>query len=164
MMFELSLHNDATVIDTMNVLGEGGSSSSSSSCVGETMMENQINKKQKTEESRKDNNNRNSNISGTNENDCTTTTTSTTINDNDADTTIYKYFENIQEIIEIQQRMEKFDLLREQVIKECRDIQKWSKQSIFSIHRGNLKEAKTKLQLAYTLALKIADLIKDVSY
>lgn len=161
-MFELSLHNDATVIDSMNVLGEGGGSSSS--CVGETTMENQINKKQKTEESRKDNNNRNSNSSGTNENDCTTTTTSTTINDNDADTTIYKYFENIQEIIEIQQRMEKFDLLREQVIKECRDIQKWSKQSIFSIHRGNLKEAKTKLQLAYTLALKIADLIKDVSY
>lgn len=159
MMFELSLHNDAAVIDTMNVLGEGGGSSSS---VGETMMENQINKKQKTTESRKDNNNQSSNISSTNENDCTTTTT--TINDNNADTTIYKYFENIQEIVEIQQRMEKFDLLREQVIKECRDIQKWSKQSIFSIHRGNVKEAKTKLQLAYTLALKIADLIKDVSY
>ena len=110
-------------------------------------MENQINKKQKTTESYKDNNNRNSYVSGTNENDCITTT-STTINDNDADTTIYKYFENIQEIIEIQQRMERFDLLREQFIKKCRDVQKWSKQSIFSIYRGNVKEAKTKLQLA----------------
>lgn len=161
MMFELSLHNDVAVFDSMNVLGEGGCSSSST---GEIMMENQINKKQKTEESRKDNKNQSSDISSSNENNCTTTTTTTTINDNDADTTIYKYFENVQEIVEIQQRMEKFDLLREQVIKECRDIQKWSKQSIFSIHRGNVKEAKTKLQLAHTLALKIADLIKDVGY
>ena len=142
-------------MDSINVIGEGeGSSSNSNNDV--TMIENQLNqlnKKQKT-----DNLSSSSvNLSSTNEND------NANDNDNDAaDTTIYKYFENIQEINEIQQRMEKFDLLREQVIKECRDIQKWSKQSIFSIHRGNLKEAKTKLQLAHTLALKIADLIKDV--
>ncbi|RYH28316.1 hypothetical protein EON65_12700 [archaeon] len=45
----------------------------------------------------------------------------------------------------IQQRMEAFDLCREQVIKDSRDVQKLSKQAIFAIQRLNLAEAEKKL-------------------
>jgi len=169
-MFELSLHNDA-VVDAINAVGDNSSNGEiivendavvdainavgDNSSNGEIIVENQIIKKQKVEiydenHLKSSSSSNNDFVDNNNDN-----------NDNNYQSS-YKYFENIQEIIEIQQRMEKFDLLREQVIKECRDIQKWSKQSIFSIHRGNVKEATSKLQLAQTLAVKIADLIKDV--
>ena len=35
--------------------------------------------------------------------------------------------------------MEAYDKLREDMIKQSRDVQKLSKQAIFAVHRGNLK-------------------------
>lgn len=54
-------------------------------------------------------------------------------------------FIDMADIKAIQQRMEAFDLCREQVIKDSRDVQKLSKQAIFAIQRHNLAEAEKKL-------------------
>ena len=43
--------------------------------------------------------------------------------------------------------MVEFDDKREQVIKRCRDVQKLSKQSIFSLHRGQMVKARSSLRL-----------------
>ena len=45
----------------------------------------------------------------------------------------------VAEIDAIKIRLDTYDKLREGVIKDSRDVQKLSKQAIFSIHRGNLK-------------------------
>jgi len=48
---------------------------------------------------------------------------------------------DVAEMDAIRLRMDSFDKLREEVIKQSRDVQKLSKQGIFAVHRGNLKEA-----------------------
>lgn len=61
---------------------------------------------------------------------------------------------------EIKVRMDAYDKLREQVIKDSRDVQKLSKQAIFSIHRGNLEGSQKQLDDAYVKALAILALIE----
>ena len=46
---------------------------------------------------------------------------------------------DIEAIDAIRGRMEAYDKLREDMIKQSRDVQKLSKQAIFAVHRGNLK-------------------------
>ena len=48
-----------------------------------------------------------------------------------------------------------YDLKRESVIKLCRDVQKLSKQAIFSLHRGNLKKCRSQLSTAAAKARDI---------
>lgn len=55
----------------------------------------------------------------------------------------------MMEIDEIRSRMDVYDKLREEVIKSSRDVQKLSKQGIFSVHRGALTDSKNKLDLAF---------------
>lgn len=58
--------------------------------------------------------------------------------------TVWKYIDG-EAIQAIQQRMAAFDQQREFVIKEARDIQKLSKQAVFSIIRGQNDAARQKL-------------------
>jgi predicted translin family RNA/ssDNA-binding protein len=67
----------------------------------------------------------------------------------------------VSEIDSIKVRMDAYDKLREQVIKDTRDVQKLSKQGIFSVHRGNLKAAKAQLDDAQAKAKAILALIAD---
>lgn len=60
---------------------------------------------------------------------------------------------------EIKERMDTLDKIREDVIKQCRDIQKVSKQAIFSVHRGSLVDASRKLDQSKELAMKIQAII-----
>lgn len=71
-----------------------------------------------------------------------------------------KCFLDLEEVAQIQQRMEKFDQCREQVIKDCRDVQKLSKQAIFALQRGTLDEAQAKLTAARAAADKIVALVE----
>lgn len=57
----------------------------------------------------------------------------------------------------IKQRLDHVDQLREDVIKKSRDIQKLSKQAIFSLHRSQPDEAEAKLNTCKTLAVAILD-------
>lgn len=50
-----------------------------------------------------------------------------------------------------------FDEAREQVIKQCRDVQKLSKQSIYSLHRGDMEKASFQLSTACKKAISIRD-------
>ena len=93
--------------------------------------------------------------------------------DNDADTVESvnkrsKVEENglisVEEITKIKERFDLFDKERENVIKLSRDLQKLSKQAIYSIHRGNLIEATQKLDAAKNLATQITPTITQVSY
>ena len=61
----------------------------------------------------------------------------------------------VSEIDEIKARMDVYDKLREELIKASRDVQKLSKQSIFSIHRGNLEDGRSKLDTALNIAENI---------
>lgn len=58
-------------------------------------------------------------------------------------------FDNIKE------RMDNYDRLREQVIKDSRDVQKLSKQAIFSVHRGKLGDSQKQQQQAVKTAKAI---------
>jgi predicted translin family RNA/ssDNA-binding protein len=53
--------------------------------------------------------------------------------------------------------MSAFDEARERVIKQCRDVQKLSKQSIYSLHRHNMKMASDQLSTACKKAISIRD-------
>jgi len=64
------------------------------------------------------------------------------------------------EIDAIKGRMDAFDKLREQVIKDSRDVQKLAKQAIFAVHRGNLKGSKAQLDDALGKATAIQQLIE----
>jgi predicted translin family RNA/ssDNA-binding protein len=55
----------------------------------------------------------------------------------------------------VKQRMNDYDILRELVIKRSRDIQKLSKQSIFSIHANDYVDANTKLDSASVIAQEL---------
>ncbi len=64
---------------------------------------------------------------------------------------------------EIKLRMDEYDKLREEIIKQSRDVQKFSKQAIFSIHRKDLAGAKSKLAVCLTKAKSILnDLVKVI--
>lgn len=54
----------------------------------------------------------------------------------------------LAELDSIRLRLEQFDIHREDVIKKSRDIQKLSKHAIFCIHRNNIEEATSKLDIA----------------
>lgn len=59
----------------------------------------------------------------------------------------------------IQERLSEKDALRETVIKETRDIQKLSKQAIFSIIRGQHTDAQNKLSTASVIIDRVSTLI-----
>eukprot|EP00299_Pterocystis_sp_00344_P010323 c4582_g1_i1.p1 GENE.c4582_g1_i1~~c4582_g1_i1.p1 ORF type:complete len:444 (-),score=121.33 c4582_g1_i1:863-2194(-) len=57
---------------------------------------------------------------------------------------------NVDEFDTIRKRMEHIDEMREVVIKRCRDIQKNSKQAIYSLHRKQYSRAEEQLKVAVT--------------
>jgi len=65
------------------------------------------------------------------------------------------------ELDAIRSRMDSYDKLREDVIKQTRDVQKLAKQAIFSVHRGNLGDAQKKLDDAKAIGLTILGTIQD---
>lgn len=70
---------------------------------------------------------------------------------------------DVTSINAIRDRMETYDKLREDVIKQSRDVQKLSKLAIYSVHRGSLSDSKTKLDQAMKLAVKILEIVNLVS-
>lgn len=70
---------------------------------------------------------------------------------------------DVSSINAIRDRMEVYDKLREEVIKQSRDIQKLSKQAIYSIHRGALDDSRAKLTQAMKFANKIFEIVNLVS-
>ena len=69
---------------------------------------------------------------------------------------------DVVEISAIRDRMEVYDKLREDVIKQARDVQKLSKLAIYSIHRGALKDSRSKLNQAMVFAMKIFEIVDVV--
>lgn len=65
----------------------------------------------------------------------------------------------VAEIDAIKGRFDVYDKLREGVIKDSRDVQKLSKQAIFSIHRNNLKQASAQLDEALEKAKVIMQVV-----
>lgn len=66
------------------------------------------------------------------------------------------------EIDAIKQRMDAFDKMRDEVIKQSRDVQKQAKAAIFSVHRGNYVDARAKLDSSLSIAKNIMNnIIKD---
>lgn len=63
----------------------------------------------------------------------------------------------------IRARMDEYDQLRELVIKDSRDVQKLAKQAVFAVIRGQLSEARKKLDLAAVCAAKIMQTVDKVS-
>lgn len=61
----------------------------------------------------------------------------------------------------IEGEMRAYDEKREQVVKRSRDIQKLSKQAIFSLHRGADKEAEGRLAAAKKAAEELLPVIKE---
>lgn len=55
----------------------------------------------------------------------------------------------------IRGRLDHIDQLREEVIKRSRDVQKLSKQAIFSLHRGQIEDAAKKLDMCRQIAVEI---------
>ena len=90
----------------------------------------------------------------------TTTTTANNDNDNDNDNNEEMSLLPVEDIDAIKVRMDIYDKLREQVIKDCRDVQKLSKQGIFSVHRKNYIQSQKQLDEAKTKVLLILDLIE----
>ena len=69
---------------------------------------------------------------------------------------------DLQAIDKIRDRMETYDKMREDVIKQARDVQKLSKLAIYSIHRGALKDSRAKLDQAMVFAMKILEIVNKV--
>lgn len=65
-------------------------------------------------------------------------------------------------IVAIQQRMAAYDQQRELVIKDARDIQKLSKQAIFSIIRGQNTDAKQKLGTASKIIDRLFAIVNNL--
>lgn len=59
-----------------------------------------------------------------------------------------------EEIKQIRERMEQFDNMREQLIKNCRDGQKAAKQAIFALHRQDVGGAQNLLYQCENIILK----------
>ncbi len=62
----------------------------------------------------------------------------------------------LEDIEKVRVDMVAFDEKRELVIKRCRDVQKLSKQSIFSLHRGQMAKARQQLSTAIEKACAIS--------
>jgi DNA-binding protein H-NS len=73
----------------------------------------------------------------------------------------FRYVDS-DEIDAIRQRMDKYDQLRELVIKDSRDVQKLSKQAVYAVVRGQLQEARKKLDQAAKCADKIMETVNEV--
>lgn len=69
---------------------------------------------------------------------------------------------NKVEVYEIKGRLDDYDKQRENLIKECRDVQKLSKQAIFAIIRNQLSDALNKLNKSKELAVKLTPVIEKV--
>jgi predicted translin family RNA/ssDNA-binding protein len=74
----------------------------------------------------------------------------------------FRYVDS-DEIDAIRARMDKYDQLRELVIKDSRDVQKLSKQAVYAVVRGQLQEARKKLDQAAKCADKIMETVNEVS-
>lgn len=70
-------------------------------------------------------------------------------------------FVNSADLMLIKARLDAYDLLRETVIKTSRDIQKLSKQAIFSLHGGKTADAQSKLSQASQIAKGILPTILE---
>jgi hypothetical protein len=68
------------------------------------------------------------------------------------------------DIDRIRIRYETNDKLREDVIKLSRDVQKFSKQAIFSVHRNNLSDSKSKCAQACGIIENILHKIEEVGF
>ena len=95
--------------------------------------------------------------SGSSDSTATTTTTTTT-------TTINFDLIDSLDIDRIRIRYETNDKLREDVIKLSRDVQKFSKQAIFSVHRNNLSDSKSKCAQACGIIENILHKIEEVDF
>lgn len=62
----------------------------------------------------------------------------------------------------LKDRLNEFDRLREVVIKKTRDIQKYAKQAVFSLHGKRFSEGREKLQSAKVIADEIKIIIMNV--
>lgn len=69
---------------------------------------------------------------------------------------------SLRELEEIRLRMEALDAAREDVIKQSRDVQKLSKQSIYAAQRGSLEEAEKKLKSAESIILNVLKVVDQV--
>ena len=68
------------------------------------------------------------------------------------------------EIKAIRDRMDSYDKLREKVIKDCRDVQKLAKQSIFAVIRGSLDDARKKIANCIKFAEEVKKIINEVNF
>eukprot|EP00039_Didymoeca_costata_P029753 m.26234 g.26234 ORF g.26234 m.26234 type:complete len:456 (-) comp7778_c0_seq2:2170-3537(-) len=69
---------------------------------------------------------------------------------------------NAQDFVTLKENMDRYDKKREEVIKKTRDVQKLSKQAIFSLHRDNMKQASEQLDRAVSIAQTIFEgYVKD---
>lgn len=68
---------------------------------------------------------------------------------------------DVGEFDQIRRRVDAVDALREDVIKQSRDIQKLSKQAIFAVQRGNTADANAKLQKARSVAAPLLEIIQQ---
>uniref|UniRef100_A0A7S3H6D8 Uncharacterized protein n=1 Tax=Spumella elongata TaxID=89044 RepID=A0A7S3H6D8_9STRA len=73
---------------------------------------------------------------------------------------VFKFID-AAEIDAIRQRMDRYDQLRELVIKDSRDVQKLAKQAVFAVIRGQLGEAHKKLDQAAVFAKKILETVNQ---
>ena len=74
---------------------------------------------------------------------------------------VFRYMD-AAELDSIRERMDRYDQLRELVIKDSRDVQKLAKQAVFAVIRGQLAEARKKLDQAAACAAKIMQIVDQV--
>ena len=71
---------------------------------------------------------------------------------------------DIEAIDRIRQRLDKYDKLREETIKQSRDVQKLAKQAIFAVHRGSIKDARVKLDQSLIIINRIfKEIVNEVN-
>jgi len=70
-------------------------------------------------------------------------------------------FVNVADLNDIKSRLDAYDAMRELVIKKCRDIQKSSKQAIFSLQGGKTEDARSKLVTARDVAKELLPIIVE---
>lgn len=72
-----------------------------------------------------------------------------------------RVFVDSADLASIKARLDAFDAMRETVIKKSRDVQKLSKQAIFSLHGGKTSDAMNKLMQASDVAKEVLPLIVE---
>lgn len=73
-----------------------------------------------------------------------------------------RHFFDDDSLEQVRLRMEAVDAQREIVIKKARDVQKFSKQAIFSLQGGRCEEAASKLGKARDVVVEIYPIISEV--